>query len=267
MLNPNYIKASLAFRGAASTKEFDFKITGDHTPCLELVLDPGKTFITESGALLSKSSSIEMDTIFGDGVNEGGLFSKAWKAVKRSVSGESLFMTTFKNAAATRQHLTIAAPIPGEIFAVNLSELDGELICQRDSFLAAPMGVDVDLHIQKKIGFGLFGGEGFIMQKITGDDWVFLNGGGNIHVHELKEGETLDVDTSCLVATTKDVNMDIKAVGAKNFFFGGEGLFLAQLSGPGKVWVQTMPFSRLAGTIGEALRPMMRSEARSVSRN
>lgn len=260
-------KASAAFRGTAGpTNGFDFQISGEQTPCLKVILDPGKTFITESGALLSKASEIEMSTIFGDGTNEGGFFAKGWKALKRSVSGESLFMNTFNNAAADRKTLTIATPIPGEIFAVKLSDVDNELICQRGSFLAAPMGVDIDVYLQKKIGFGLFGGEGFVMQKITGDDWVFLNGGGNIHTHELKAGETLDVDTSCLVATTKDVEMNIKTQGIKNALFGGEGLFLAELKGPGTVWVQTMPFSRLAGTIGNAIRPMIRDEARRFSK-
>ena len=259
------VKASSAFNGDAKTNGFDFRVLGDQTPFLEISMDPGLTIVAESGALLSKSGDVKIDTQFGDGVNEGGFFKKLGSAAKRLVTGESLLMTTFNNEAQDRRTLTLAAPIPGEIFALNLADLDNEIICQRGSFFAAPKGVDINIHLNKKLGSGFFGGEGFIMQKLTGDDWVFLNAGGNLYEHMLKDGEQLDVDTSCLVAITKDVQMDITSVGAKNFLFGGEGLFLSRLTGPGKVWVQSMPFARLTDTIGNALRPMMRSEARSAT--
>ena len=254
MKDTDLIKASKAFGGAADTTGFAFRIVGDNTaPVLEIAMEPGKTFIAESGAMMSMSSHIKMGTTFGDGTNEGGLFKKAWSATKRAVSGENMFMTTFNNAAADTKNMTLAAPIPGEIMALNLAEHDGELICQRGAFMAAPMGVDIDVHLKKKIGYSLFGGEGFVMQKLRGDDWVFLNAGGNMFEHTLDKGEKLLVDTGCLVAQTKGVGMDIKSVGLKNMLFSGEGLFVAELTGPGKVWTQSMPFSRLVSVLYKAM--------------
>jgi uncharacterized protein (TIGR00266 family) len=251
----NLIKASKEFNGPAVTKDFEFQILGDNSaPVLELTLKPNKTFIAESGSMMTMMSTIKMDSIFGDGTNEGGLLSKAWKGLKRSVSGENLFMTTFNNTSKNlEQKLTIAAPFPGEIMAINLAENDNELICQRGAFLTAPMGVDIDVHLKKKVGYSLFGGEGFVMQKISGDDWVFLNAGGNMYVHELQEGERLIVDTGCVVAQTKDIGMNVKSLGVKNFLFGGEGLFVAELEGPGKVWTQSMPFSRFVSVVANAI--------------
>ena len=249
-------RASKGFNGAADTKGFDFRITGDQTPYLELSLDPGKEIITESGDLMAKTSPVGIDTKFGDGSNpNAGFGSKLWGAVKRAVAGSNMMMTVFNNKAATRQTLALSTPIPGSIIALNLAEQGGSIQCQRGSFMAAPKGVHVDVGLTKKIGFGLFGGDGFVMEKLSGDDWVFLNAGGSIAEYTLQAGESLDVESGHLVAASKDVSLDISTTGIKAALFSGDGLFLARATGPGKVWVQSMPFSRLASVIGAALAP------------
>ncbi|GAB3339398.1 TIGR00266 family protein [Marilutibacter aestuarii] len=231
--------------------DIDYRIVGTDMQFVEVELDPGETAIAEAGALMYKDSSVQMDTVFGDGSHSGqggGVFDKLLSAGKRVVTGESLFTTTFTHTGSGKAHVAFAAPYPGTVLAMKLDEHGGRLICQKDSFLAGARGVSLGIHLQRKILTGLFGGEGFIMQKIEGDGWVFVHAGGTIVERELKAGERLDVDTGCVVAFHDSVDMDIQRVGGiKSMLFGGEGMFLATLKGPGKVWLQSLPFSRMAG--------------------
>ncbi|WP_339252143.1 TIGR00266 family protein [Sporosarcina sp. FSL W8-0480] len=232
--------------------EIDFKLYGDDMQFVEVELDPGETVVAEAGSLMMMEDGIEMETIFGDGSGNsgGGIMGKLMGAGKRLLTGESLFMTTFTNEGSGKKHASFAAPYPGKIIPMDLSQYNGKIICQKDAFLAAAKGVSVGIEFQRKIGVGFFGGEGFIMQKLEGDGMAFVHAGGTIIEKTLAPGETLRVDTGCLVAMTQDVDYNIEMVkGVKTALFGGEGLFFATLRGPGKVWIQSLPFSRLASRV------------------
>jgi len=231
--------------------ELDYKIYGDDMQCVEIELDPQETVIAEAGSLMYMDGNIEMATVFGDGSDKNNDFvSKLFSAGKRVLTGESLFMTTYTNQGAVKRHATFAAPYPGKIISIDLSKYNNKIICQKDAFLCAAKGVAIGIEFQKKLGVGFFGGEGFIMQKLEGDGMAFMHAGGTIIEKELIPGEILKVDTGCIVGFTQTVNYDIKFVGGiKNTLFGGEGVFFAQLSGIGKVWIQSLPFSRLADRI------------------
>ncbi|MCA1032501.1 TIGR00266 family protein [Bacillus timonensis] len=231
--------------------EIEYKVYGDDMQFVEVELDPGESAVAEAGGMMMMEDGIEMETIFGDGANaKGGFLGKLMGAGKRLITGESLFMTVFTNNGVGKRHVSFAAPYPGKIIPVDLSELGGKVICQKDSFLCAAKGVSIGIDFQRKLGAGFFGGEGFIMQKLEGDGLAFLHAGGTIHRRDLQPGERLRIDTGCLVALTKDVEYDIEYVGkVKTAFFGGEGLFFATVRGPGTVWVQSLPFSRLADRI------------------
>lgn len=231
--------------------EIDYKIYGDDMQCVEVELDPQETVIAEAGSLMYMDGNIQMETIFGDGsAKNDGLVNKLFSAGKRILTGESLFMTAYTNQGSGKRHATFAAPYPGKIISIDLSKHGNKIICQKDAFLCAAKGVAVGIEFQKKLGVGFFGGEGFIMQKLEGDGMAFMHAGGTIIEKELLPGEILKVDTGCIVGFTQTVNYDIQFVGGlKNTLFGGEGVFLAQLSGIGKVWIQSLPFSRLADRI------------------
>ncbi|WP_010651876.1 TIGR00266 family protein [Oceanobacillus massiliensis] len=231
--------------------EIDFKLYGDDMQFVEVELDPQETVIAEAGSLMMMDDQIRMQTIFGDGTdNQSGLMGKLIGAGKRVITGESLFMTTFTNEGSGKKHVSFASPYPGKIIPMDLSEINGKLICQKDAFLAAAKGVAVGIEFQKKIGTGFFGGEGFIMQKLEGDGMAFIHAGGTMQKKVLEPGEVLKVDTGCLVAMTASVDYNIEYIGGvKTALFGGEGLFFATLRGPGTVWIQSLPFSRLASRI------------------
>jgi len=230
--------------------ELDYEIYGDDMQFVEVTLDPGEVVVAEAGGMLFMTQGIEMQTVFGDPSKQQGLFGKLFDAGKRMITGESLFLTTFGATGQNRERVAFAAPYPGKIIPLHLDELGGEIICQKDAFLCAARGVQVGIAFQKKIMAGLFGGEGFILQRLTGDGIAFAHAGGSIHRMQLATGETLRLDTGCLVAFQPSVEYDIRMVGGiKNTFFGGEGIFLATLQGPGTVWVQSLPFARLAGRI------------------
>lgn len=235
-----------------SNHEIDYKIYGEEMQCVEIELDPQETVIAESGSFMFMDEGIEMATVFGDGSGRAeGFFGKLMTAGKRLLTGESLFMTTFTNiSAGHKQRATFAAPYAGKIIPMDLQQMNGKIICQKDAFLCAAKGVQVGIEFQRKLGTGLFGGEGFIMQKLEGDGMAFVHAGGYILERELQVGETLKVDTGCIVAFTSRVDYDIQLVkGIRNMMFGGEGLFFAVLRGPGKVWLQSLPVSRLAARI------------------
>ncbi|MDP3071155.1 MAG: TIGR00266 family protein [Opitutaceae bacterium] len=228
----------------------DYKIHGDDMQFVEIELDPQEAVVAEAGGMMFMDDGIALETIFGDGSRRGGLFDSLLGAGKRLLTGESLFMTVFQNQGPGRRRVAFGAPYPGKILPVHLAEIGGELIAQKDSFLCAAKGVSVGIAFQKKIGAGLFGGEGFIMQRLTGDGWTFIHAGGTLYERTLAPGEVLRVDTGCIVAFQPTVDYDIQLVGGiKTAFFGGEGLFFATLRGPGRVWLQSLPFSRLAGRI------------------
>ena len=231
--------------------EVDFKVFGAEMQFVEIELDPGESVVAEAGAMMYKDSTVEMDTIFGDGSTkseQGGFMDKLMGAGKRLLTGESLFMTVFTHKGYNKAKVAFGAPYPGNIIPVNLAEMGGTIICQKDSFLCAAKGVSVGIYLQKKILTGLFGGEGFIMQKLDGDGMAFMHAGGTIVERVLNPGEVLHVDTGCVVAFEPSVQFDIQQAGnIKTALFGGEGLFFAVLQGPGKVWLQSLPFSRLAG--------------------
>lgn len=232
--------------------EVEFNVYGDDLQFVEIMLDPRETIVAEAGAMMYMDSNIEMDTIFGDGSGKEGndLKSKLFSAGKRVVTGESLFMTSFTNMGNVKKCVSFAAPYPGKVIPFDLMDYGGTLICQKDAFLCAAKGISIGIAFQKKIGVGLFGGEGFIMQKLEGDGLAFMHAGGTIIKKELQPGEVIKLDTGCLVAMTKTVDYDIQFAGnIKNALFGGEGLALATLKGPGTVWLQSLPFSRLADRI------------------
>ncbi|CAM4102387.1 TIGR00266 family protein [Lederbergia lenta] len=235
--------------------EIDYEIFGDDMQFVQVELDPQETVVAEAGSLMMMDDGIHMETVFGDGSNQGsGLMGKLMGAGKRMLTGESLFMTTFTNEGSGKKHVSFASPYPGKIIPMDLSELGGKLICQKDAFLAAAKGVSVGIAFQRKLGAGFFGGEGFIMQKLEGDGMTFVHAGGTIHKKTLAPGEVVRIDTGCLVAMTSDINYDIEMVkGVKTALFGGEGLFFATLRGPGTVWIQSLPFSRLASRVFAAM--------------
>lgn len=219
--------------------------------CVEIELDPSETVMAEPGSFMMMDEGVEMQTIFGDGSNQqGGLLGKLFSAGKRMLTGESLFMTAYTNIGQGKKRITFAAPYPGKIIPLDLHRMGGRVTCQKDAFLCAAKGVAIGIEFQKKLGTGLFGGEGFIMEKLEGDGMAFVHAGGHVEERELQAGELMKVDTGCIVAFTKDIDYDIQFVGGiKNTLFGGEGVFFATLRGPGKVWIQTLPISRLAGRI------------------
>jgi uncharacterized protein (TIGR00266 family) len=231
--------------------EIDYKIYGEEMQYVEVELDPGETAVAESGAFMMMDDGIQMATIFGDGSKaQQGFLGKLMSAGKRMLTGESLFMTAFTNEGQGKKRVSFASPYPGKIIALDLMELGGKVIAQKDAFLCAAKGVSVGIEFQRKLGTGLFGGEGFIMEKLEGDGMAFVHAGGHVFERVLQPGELLRIDTGCLVAYTQTVAYDIQFVGGiKNTLFGGEGLFFATLRGPGKVWIQTLPISRLASRI------------------
>jgi uncharacterized protein (TIGR00266 family) len=242
------------FRGsdAMAMDVVDYEIFGDDMQYVEIELDPGEAAIGEAGAMMMMQDGIDMDTIFGDGSSQqsGGLFGKLLGAGKRLITGESLFTTIFHNEAQGKRRVAFAAPYPGKIIPVQLSEMGGTLICQKDSFLCAARGVSLGIAFQRKLGVGLFGGEGFIMQKLDGEGLVFVHAGGTLLTRDLQPGEKLRVDTGCVVAFQPSVAFDIQYVGKlKSALFSGEGLFFATLTGPGRIWLQSLPLSRLANRI------------------
>ncbi|MGE0444958.1 MAG: TIGR00266 family protein [Vicinamibacterales bacterium] len=235
--------------------DIDFKIVGSEMQFVEVELDPGESAVAEAGSMMYMTPGIAMETVFGDGSQQGrpGVMGALLGAGKRLVTGESLFMTVFTNQGAGKQQVSFGAPYPGKILAMDLHQLGGELICQKDSFLCAARGVSIGIAFQRKIGVGLFGGEGFIMQRLQGDGLAFVHAGGTVHPVDLQAGETLRVDTGCLVALQPTVAYDIQFVGkVKTALFGGEGLFYAALTGPGRVWLQSLPLSRMADRIYKA---------------
>lgn len=246
--------------------EIDYKIYGEEMQYVEVELDPGETAIAESGSFMMMDDGIQMETIFGDGARaQTGFFGKLMSAGKRILTGESLFMTAFSNVGQGKKRVSFASPYPGKIIPLDLMEMGGKLIAQKDSFLCAAKGVSVGIEFQRKLGTGLFGGEGFIMQKLEGDGMAFVHAGGHVFERILQPGELLRVDTGCIVAYTQTIDYDIQFVGGiKNTLFGGEGLFFATLRGPGKVWIQTLPISRLAGRILQYGGPGGRKEEGSI---
>lgn len=251
-------------RASAIADDIDFEIKGAEMQFVEIELDPGESAIAEAGALMFKDASISMDTVFGDASEaekEGGLFGKLAGAGKRLITGESLFTTLFTHEGSGKARVAFAAPYPGHILAIKLSDMGGSIICQKDSFLCAARGVSLGIFFQRKIMTGLFGGEGFIMQKLDGDGWVFVHGGGTIVERELGSGEEIHVDTGCLAMMSPEVDFDIVRAGSiKSMVFGGEGVFFAKLRGPaegvGKIWLQSLPFSRLAGRMLASAGPL-----------
>ncbi|HRH99686.1 MAG TPA: TIGR00266 family protein [Saprospiraceae bacterium] len=231
--------------------EIDYRIYGEELQYVEIELDHNETAIAESGSFLMMEDGIKMATIFGDGREQNtGFMGKLFSAGKRLLTGESLFMTTFTNEIGGKAKVSFAAPYSGKIIPIDLSQYDGKIIAQKDSFLCAAMGVSIGIELQRKLGTGIFGGEGFIMQKLEGDGMAFVHAGGYVREIELGVGELIRVDTGCVVAYTRRVDFDIEFIkGIKNLVFGGEGLFYAVLRGPGKVWIQSLPISRLASKI------------------
>ncbi|MEO6582742.1 MAG: TIGR00266 family protein, partial [Ferruginibacter sp.] len=219
---------------------------------VEIELDPGETAIAESGSFMMMDSDIQMQTIFGDGSQQqgSGFLGKLVSAGKRLLTGESLFMTAFTNTGNGKKRVSFASPYTGKIIALDLQQLNGKIIAQKDAFLCAAKGVGVGIELQRRLGTGIFGGEGFIMQKLEGDGMCFVHAGGYVVEKKLLPGEVLKIDTGCVVAYTAGIDFDIEFIkGVKNFMFGGEGLFFARLQGPGTVWIQSLPISRLAGRI------------------
>ncbi|MGE4282535.1 MAG: TIGR00266 family protein [Clostridia bacterium] len=234
----------------------DYKIHGDDMQLVEIELDPGEGVRAEAGAMMFMENGIEMQTS-----TDGGLF----KGFKRMVTGESFFITTFYNGGNGRRHVAFAAPYPGKVISLDLNMIGGRFLCQKDAFLCAARGVEVEVAFTKRMGAGFFGGEGFILQRLEGNGMAFIHAGGTIIKKELAPSETLRVDTGCLVAFSPSVDYDIQFVGGfKNALFGGEGLFLAKLTGPGTVYLQSLPFSRLADRLTAAARFQNRGEVRGV---
>ena len=233
--------------------EIDYRIIGEEMQYVEIELDPNETAVAESGSFMMMDDGIQMQTIFGDGSqqqNGGGLLGKLLGAGKRLLVGESLFMTAFTNAGSGKKKVCFASPYPGKIIPLDLQQLGGKVIAQKDAFLCAAKGVSIGIDFQRKLGTGIFGGEGFIMERLEGDGMAFVHAGGHVFSRELQAGELIKIDTGCLVALTQHVDYDIQFVGGiRNTIFGGEGLFFATLKGPGTVWIQTLPISRLASRV------------------
>jgi TIGR00266 family protein len=231
--------------------EIDYRIHGEEMQIVEIELDPQESCVAESGSFMMMNQEIKMETLFGDGSGQQqGFLGKLMSAGKRLITGESLFITAFTNMGQGKKSVSFAAPYPGKIIPMNLSLLGGKVICQKDAFLCAARGVNVGIEFQRRLGTGIFGGEGFIMQKLEGDGLAFVHAGGLVIERELQPGEVLKVDTGCVVAYTQQVDFDVEFIrGIKNMVFGGEGLFFAVLRGPGKVWLQSLPISRLASRV------------------
>ena len=240
--------------------EIDYRILGDDLQYVEVELDPNEATVAEAGGMMYMDDGIEMETIFGDGSQtQSGFFGALASAGKRLLTGESLFMTVFLNRSPQKKRIAFGAPYPGKIIAIHLAEIGGELIAQKDSFLAAAKGVSIGIAFQKKLGVGLFGGEGFIMERLQGDGLAFVHAGGTLHERVLAAGELVRVDTGCIVALQPSVSYDIEYVGKiKSAIFGGEGLFFATLRGAGKIWLQSLPLSRLANRIVAAVPGLTR---------
>lgn len=251
------VPSILAPRRASVNDAIEYEIKGHEMQFVEIELDPGESAIAEAGAMMFKQAPITLDTVFGDGSKpDNGFFGKLAAAGKRLLTGESLFMTVFTHEGQGKARVAFAAPYPGTILAFRLSEMGGTLLAQRDAFLCAAKGVSIGIQFQKKIGVGVFGGQGFIMQRLEGDGLVFVHAGGTVVERELAPGEELHVDAGCIAAMTSGVQFDIVRAGSvKSMIFGGEGFFFAQLVGPGKVWLQSLPFSRLAGRMRAAAGP------------
>lgn len=234
-----------------NSHEIDYEILGEEMQYVELELDPQEAVIAEAGSFMMMDHGVEMNTIFGDGSKENeGFLGKVLGAGKRLLTGEQLFMTAFSNTALDKKKVSFAAPYPGKVIPLDLTEFGGKFICQKDAFLCAAKGVSVGIEFSRKIGRGLFGGEGFIMQKLAGDGMAFVHSGGTMARKELVAGEKIKVDTGCIIGFTQEVDYDIEFIGGiRNTIFGGEGLFYATLTGPGTVYIQSLPFSRLAGRI------------------
>ncbi len=236
----------------ATMHEIDYEIVGDDLQFVKVEMDPGEAVLGEAGAMMYIEDGIAMQTIFGDGsqAQGGGLMGALLGAGKRLLTGESLFMTVFQNQSQQKRKAAFAAPYPGKIVAIHLGQLGGELIAQKESFLCAARGVSLGIAFTKRFGVGLFGGEGFILERLQGDGWAFVHAGGTLEERTLAPGELLRVDTGCIVAMQPSVTYDIEMVGGlKSMLFGGEGLFFATLRGPGRIWLQSLPFSRLASRI------------------
>ena len=231
--------------------EIDYKIHGEEMQFVEIELDPLEGVVAEAGSFMMMDTGIKMDTILGDGSGQTeGVLGKLFSAGKRLLTGESLFMTVFTNVEQGKKKVSFASPYPGKIIPIDITNFNGKFICQKDAFLCAAKGVSIGIEFSKKLGRGLFGGEGFIMQKLEGDGMAFMHAGGTVATKELKAGEVLKVDTGCIVGFSQTVNYDIEFVGGiKNTVFGGEGLFFASLQGPGTVYIQSLPFSRLASRV------------------
>ena len=232
--------------------EIDFKIHGEELQFVEIELDPDETATAESGAMMMMDDGIQMQTIFGDGSAQQptGFLGKLMSAGKRILTGESLFMTAFANSGQGKKKVSFAAPYTGKIIPLDLQMLNGKIIAQKDAFLCAAKGVSIGIEFQRRLGTGIFGGEGFIMEKLEGDGMCFVHAGGYVVERELRTGEILKIDTGCVVAYTAGIDFDIEFIsGIKNLMFGGEGLYFAILTGPGKVWIQSLPISRLAGRL------------------
>lgn len=226
----------------------DYKIIGHDIQTVEIELDPEETVIAEAGVMTYMEQDIKFETKMGDG-SASGVMGKLFGLGKRIITGESLFLTHFSNTGKQKRHVAFSAPFPGSIITLNLVELGEKVICQKDSFLAAALGTQVDISFKKRLGTGFFGGEGFILQRLRGDGLAFIHAGGTVITKQIKD-ETLRLDTGCLVGFCGDIDYNIALSGGlKSMFFGGEGIFLASLSGTGTVWIQSMPFSRLAGRI------------------
>jgi uncharacterized protein (TIGR00266 family) len=241
-------------RSGGVADDIDFEIKGHELQFVEIELDPGESAVAEAGAMVWKDASIGMTTVFGDGAGQsGGFMGALMGAGKRLLTGESLFTTVYTHNGRGKARVAFAAPTPGHILPIKLDSVGGTLICQKDAFLAAAKGVGIGIAFQRRVMTGLFGGEGFIMQKLEGDGWVFVQMGGTVIERTLAPGEVLHVDTGCVAAYTPSVNFDLETVGGvKSMLFGGEGVFFARLTGPGKVWIQSLPFSRLAGRMMQA---------------
>ena len=239
----------------ATMDQIDYKIYGDDMQFVEVELDPNEATVAEAGGMMYMDDGVEMETVFGDGSQQQtGIMGALMGAGKRLLTGESLFMTVFHNRSSQKRKVAFGAPYPGKIIAIHLSEIGGELVTQKDSFLAAAKGVSIGIAFQRKLGVGLFGGEGFIMQRLQGNGWAFVHAGGTLQERTLAPGELVRVDTGCIVALQPSVNYEIEYVGKiKSALFGGEGLFFATLRGPGKIWLQSLPLSRLANRIVAAV--------------
>jgi len=247
--------------------EIDYRIFGEEMQYVEVELDPNETAVAESGAFMMMDDGIQMQTIFGDGSQQqnNGLMGKLFSAGKRLLTGESLFMTAFTNVGNGKKRVSFASPYPGKIIPLNLYQLGGTVICQKDAFLCAAKGVGINIEFQRRLGTGLFGGEGFIMERLEGDGMAFMHAGGHVFERELQPGEMIKIDTGCLVGYTASVTFDIEFIGGiRNKLFGGEGIFFATLRGPGKVWIQTLPVSRLASRILTYASPGGRKEEGSI---